>query len=137
MFSRSCYLRLVLRFHWRIHFFFWWSMHGAWAMKGRSIFRRSSRIRRTAERRQAELRSKHIGEPQDKLDIYDNSFFNARWTVHVLNRVFGLDLKKAFSDEGRDMTFTAYNDSGLDKNRFSWTLGTATLIASENHKGLE
>lgn len=112
-------------------------MHGALDDEGSFIFRRSSRIRRTDERRHAELRSKHIGEPQDKLDIYDNSFFNARWSVHVLNLVFGLDLKKAFSDEGRDMSFTAYNDSGPDKNRFSWTLGTATLIASENHKGLE
>ena len=73
------------------------------------------------------LRAMHPTAKQSLLDSYDKSIFTARWTLHVLYAAFGLML---VTEPGgtQDITFTPYN--GPDGNRFSWTLGTAVLLAS-------
>lgn len=115
---------------------FWWSMRGSLDVDG--MFNLSTFLKNMKDSRDethAELHSKHANEPQHKLDIYDNSIFNARWTLLVLSEAFGLGLMTSASDgKGKNMEFTPYNGGGSDKSRFSWTLGTATLFASKDLK---
>jgi len=118
---------------------FWWSMRGALDDEG--FFNLSTFFRNTRNSRQvthAQLHALHVGEPDDMLDIYDKSFFNARWTFYVLTNAFGVMLTNGSGNNGADMTFTPYNGSvnGPDHNRFSWTLGTAALLASHNLRDL-
>lgn len=59
--------------------------------------------------------------------ILEKSIFTTQWTLRVLRQAFGIPLTQIPGDDGVGVTFTPYGD---DHNRFSWTLGTAVLLAS-------
>ena len=86
---------------------------------------------------EGELDGMNDDERKFMLAIYDKSVFTAQWTLRVLRQAFGVPLTEKSGDGGKEMTFTPYNGSGDDNNRFSWTLGTAVLLASTDPKELE
>jgi len=116
---------------------FWHTMNGALNVDGALNFSTFQRNTRDSHKQsQAEFRYKHRGVEKRLLDIYDNATFTSRWTSHVLHHAFGFELLKASGDVAREMTFTPYNGKGADKNRFSWTLGVAVLLASDDLNSL-
>jgi len=117
---------------------FWWTMCLALDAQGAfnlSTFNKSTRD--SSNITHAAFRQRHANQPPFMLEILDKSIFTARWTVHVLSHGFGLKLAKEWNEVGRDMTFTPYNGGGADRNRFSWTLGAAVLLASDDPLDLE
>jgi len=49
----------------------------------------------------------------------------------------GFELLTPSGEVAREMMFTPYNDKGADNGRFSWTLGVAVLLASDDLNGLD
>lgn len=103
-------------------------------------------------------KDKRLGRHQDKdltpewlIKVYDNEVFIARWALHILSSAFGLDMQpnndeqhagneeqegEVVVHEGvQRVTFTPYNGPGSTK-RFSWTLGKAILLASQDLRNL-
>ena len=74
-------------------------------------------------------------EAQRRL-IYERSIFTIRWTMRVLRQAFGVELIDESDKGGEDITFTPYNGISKD-HEFSWTLGTAVLLASRDPKDLK
>ncbi|KIM37063.1 hypothetical protein M413DRAFT_423899 [Hebeloma cylindrosporum] len=117
---------------------FWWTM--CVALNAEGAFNLSTFHNYTKDSSKlthAELQQMHPNAEAHMRRIYDNSVFTATWTLCVLRQAFGLPLMKTWDGEGRDISFTPYNGDGLDKNRFSWTLGTAVLLASPGLDDLE
>lgn len=111
---------------------FWYSMCGALNDGALDIKTFQKNTKEKSKMTHTQFREMHIRlkTPKNLLPIYDNSTFMDRWTLHVLRGAFGLGVSLHADDEGKNMTFTPYNGHGSNKNRFSWTLGKAVLLAS-------
>lgn len=114
---------------------FWYSMCGALnpdSEQALNLKAFQTNTREKSKMTHTQFRAMHesLGTKEHLLPIYDKSTFTDRWTLNVLRRAFGLGLSLGPNEAGKNMTFTPYNGSGSDKNRFSWTLGKAVLLAS-------
>jgi len=87
---------------------------------------------KTYEQTNGELARMPPGERDLWRSIFEKSIFTTRWTMRVLRQAFGISLMGESDEGGRDITFTPYNGD----NRFSWTLGTAVLLASSDPEKL-
>lgn len=90
---------------------------------------------KTYEQMDGELARMSLEDRKFNRPILEKSIFTTRWTMRVLRQAFGISLMGESDEGGRDITFTPYN--GIEgENRFSWTLGTAVLLASSDPEDL-
>jgi len=117
---------------------FWWTLGAALNVKGAlNLSTLRNRIKDSSRMTFADIQAMHPGATLAELDRYRKATFTARWTMQVLRSAFGLAVSDQPNVMGQEITFTPYNGGGPDRNRFSWTLGMAVLLASPALNDLE
>ena len=117
---------------------FWWTLGPALNVEGAlNLSTFQNHTKESSRMTFTDIQAMHPRATAGELDRYCKATFMARWTMHVLNCAFGLTVSTQLNVMGQEITFTPYNGRGPDRNRFSWTLGMAILLASPAFNDLE
>ncbi len=121
---------------------FFYSFQGALNGRDLSFAKFSDRLRVSSKEKHSQVHKEGCTNKTSTCckfvqGLFDKEVFRLYWALQALRTAFGLQLGIPGGKTGKDVAFTPYNGHGPNKNRFSWTLGTALLLASPDLENLE